>query len=88
MFALFPQCGDTSGASLGVRSVALLHLRKVLFSILEFLGSSLVRLWLFVGLLHETEREGTREGNLKKKHFLRKRRWCRLEGEVMVAWLR
>ena len=31
MFALFPQCGDTSGASLGVRSVALLHLRKVLF---------------------------------------------------------
>ena len=26
MFALFPQCGDTSGASLGVRSVALLHL--------------------------------------------------------------
>ncbi len=31
MFALFPQCGDTSGASLGVRSVALLHLRKCLF---------------------------------------------------------
>ena len=31
MFALFPQCGDTSGASLGVRSVALFHLRKVLF---------------------------------------------------------
>ena len=26
MFALSPQCGDTSGASLGVRSVALLHL--------------------------------------------------------------
>ena len=25
MFALSPQCGDTSGASLGVRSVALLH---------------------------------------------------------------
>ena len=25
MFAPFPQCGDTSGASLGVRSVALLH---------------------------------------------------------------
>ena len=25
MFAPSPQCGDTSGASLGVRSVALLH---------------------------------------------------------------
>ena len=36
------------------------------FSIWEFLGSSLVRLWFFVGLLHETKREGTRERNLKK----------------------
>ena len=31
MFALSPQCGDTSGASLGVRSVALLHLIKRTF---------------------------------------------------------
>ena len=38
--ALNPQSGDFSDAILGVRSVALLHLIKVLFSILGFLGSS------------------------------------------------
>ena len=38
---------------------------KVLFSILEFLGSSLVRLWFVLGLLPEGNREGTRERNLK-----------------------
>ena len=35
MFALSPQCGDTSGASLGVRSVALLHLIKRTLSYTE-----------------------------------------------------
>ena len=44
-----PQSGDSSGAILGVRSVALLHLTKVLFwwlGVLRFiLGSSLVHLW-------------------------------------------
>ena len=42
---------------------------KVLFSILEFLGSSLVRLWFVLGLLPEGNREGTREGNLNKSAF-------------------
>ena len=40
--ALNPQSGDFSGAILGVRSVALLHLIKVLFYVWEFLGSCLV----------------------------------------------
>ena len=38
--ALNPQSGDFSGAILGVRSVALLHLIKALFGGWEFLGSS------------------------------------------------
>ena len=53
-------------------------LRKVLFSILEFLGSSLVRPWFVLGLLHETKREDTREGNLKNWTFYR-RKVMRLE---------
>ena len=40
-------------------------LRKVLFSILEFLGSSLVRPWFIFGLLHGAYIQGTRERNLK-----------------------
>ena len=34
-----------------------------------FFGCSLVRLWFFLGLLHETKREGTKERNLKKRTF-------------------
>ena len=48
-----PQSGDSSGAILGVRSVALLHLIKCTFYISEFFGRSLVRLWFIVGLLSE-----------------------------------
>ena len=29
----------------------------------------MVRPWFFVGLLHETKREGTKEGNLNKSTF-------------------
>ena len=36
----------------------------------EFFGRSLVRLWFLVGLLHETKREGTREGNLNFRYCL------------------
>ena len=63
--ALNPQSGDFSGAILGVRSVALLHLIKVLFCNLEFLSRSLVRPWFLLGLLPEGNREGTRDRNLK-----------------------
>ena len=38
--ALNPQSGDFSGAILGVRSVALLHLIKRTFSVSEFFGRS------------------------------------------------
>ena len=34
-----------------------------------FFGRSLVRPWFFVGLLHETKREGTKDGNLNKSTF-------------------
>ena len=53
MFALFPQCGDTSGASLGVRSVALLHGRL-----------SVVGRWN-----RARYKRSKRVGNLNKKHF-------------------
>ena len=59
--ALFPYYGDSSGAILGVRSAALLHLIKVLFYVWEFFGRSLVLispnglerlflLWFLLGL--------------------------------------
>ena len=75
--ALNPQSGYFSGAILGVRSVALLHLRKRTFYISEFLGPSLVlispkglerlfRPWFILGLLPEGDREGTTGRNLKK----------------------
>ena len=50
----------------GIREVKEVEiLTNSTFSNWEFLGRSLVRLWFFVGLLHETKREGTRERNLK-----------------------
>ena len=44
-------------------------LTKVLFSILGFLGSSLVRPWFVLGLLHGVDIQGTREQNLNKSAF-------------------
>ena len=67
--ALNPQSGDFSGAILGVRSVALLHLTKVLFEVWEFFGLSLVHPWFVLGLLPERDSEGTIEHNLKKQHI-------------------
>ncbi len=45
-------------------------LTKSTFPDLEFLGSSLVRLWFVLGLLPEGDREGTKERIINKKHFL------------------
>ena len=50
-------------------------LRKVLFSILEFLGSSLVRPWFFLGLLYDRDWQGTAEGNLNFRVVERTLRW-------------
>ena len=47
-------------------------LTKSTFYISEFLGRSLVLLWFFLGLLPESNREGTREGNLKRSAIFTK----------------
>ena len=54
MFALSPQCGDTSGASLGVRSIALLH----------------GHLSVFGQWNKARYKKEKRNGNLNKTHFL------------------
>ena len=45
---------------------------KRTFSIWEFFGSSLVRLWFLLGLIYVRDKEGTRDGNLNKSAFERK----------------
>ena len=40
------------------------------FSVWEFLRCSFVHPWFIVGLLYEGDREGTRDWNLNKSHFL------------------
>ena len=45
------------------------------FCIWEFFGRSLVLLWFLLGLLHEGNREGTKVGNLNKRHLCMKHKW-------------
>ena len=45
------------------------------FSIWEFLGRSLVRLWFLLGLWHGRDWQGTREGNLNKSVFFEDNYW-------------
>ena len=66
MFSRSSVGGIRQGIREGKRRAILI---KSTFSVWEFFGRSLVRPWFFVGLLHETKREGTREGNLKKSTF-------------------